>query len=43
LRPQKQIELHGVVFDGWLPCIRVLSRDEVARLQPLAGRPAPAH
>jgi arginine decarboxylase len=28
LRSQKQVELHGVVFDGWLPCIRVLREDE---------------
>jgi arginine decarboxylase len=43
LRTQKQIELHGVVFDGWLPCIRVLSNHEVECLQPLTGRAKSAH
>jgi len=35
LRSQKQVELHGVMFDGWLPCIRVLTDAEVARLKAL--------
>ncbi|WP_265583834.1 hypothetical protein [Chitinimonas koreensis] len=37
LRSQKQVELHGVVFDGWLPCIRVLTEEEAAGLRPLDG------
>ncbi|MBV1776216.1 aminotransferase class I/II-fold pyridoxal phosphate-dependent enzyme [Burkholderiaceae bacterium DAT-1] len=36
LRSQKQVELHGVVFDGWLPCIRILRDDEQQVLRPLA-------
>jgi arginine decarboxylase len=37
LRSQKQVELHGVVFDGWLPCIRVLTQSETESLRPLDG------
>lgn len=35
LRSQKQVELHGVVFDGWLPCIRVLTDADEQGLRPL--------
>jgi arginine decarboxylase len=35
LRSQKLVELHGVVFDGWLPCIRILTDAEAADLRPL--------
>ena len=35
LRSQKQVELHGVVFDGWLPGIRVLTESDTASLRPL--------
>ncbi|WP_374536516.1 aminotransferase class I/II-fold pyridoxal phosphate-dependent enzyme [Chitinimonas taiwanensis] len=35
LRSQKQVELHGVVFDGWLPCIRVLTDTDEQGLRPL--------
>jgi len=28
LRSQKRVELHGIVFDGYLPCLRVLKREE---------------
>jgi len=24
LRSQKRVELHGIVYDGYLPCLRVL-------------------
>ncbi|PHV12607.1 aminotransferase class I/II-fold pyridoxal phosphate-dependent enzyme [Chitinimonas sp. BJB300] len=35
LRSQKQVELHGVVFDGWLPCIRILTEADELGLRPL--------
>ena len=38
LRSQKQTELHGVVFDGWLPCIRVLTAEDEAGLRTLDGK-----
>ncbi|MGB5079665.1 MAG: aminotransferase class I/II-fold pyridoxal phosphate-dependent enzyme [Burkholderiales bacterium] len=28
LRSQKRVELHGIVFDGYLPCLRVLKPEE---------------
>ncbi|WP_269533119.1 aminotransferase class V-fold PLP-dependent enzyme [Chitinimonas sp. BJYL2] len=37
LRSQKQVELHGVVFDGWLPCMRVLTAADEQGLRPLDG------
>jgi arginine decarboxylase len=36
LRSQKRVELHGIVYDGYLPCIRVLKHDEERSLAPLA-------
>ncbi|MFC4161487.1 aminotransferase class I/II-fold pyridoxal phosphate-dependent enzyme [Chitinimonas lacunae] len=38
LRSQKQVELHGVVYDGWLPCIRMLTEAEAGQLLPLDER-----
>jgi arginine decarboxylase len=35
LRSQKRVELHGVVYDGYLPCIRVLTSQEETALQRL--------
>ena len=28
LRAQRRTELHGIVYDGYLPCVRVLKADE---------------
>lgn len=28
LRSQKRVELHGIVYDGYLPCLRVLKPAE---------------
>jgi arginine decarboxylase len=28
LRAQKRVELHGIVYDGYLPCLRVLKPAE---------------
>jgi len=36
LRSQKRIEMHGIVYDGYLPCLRVLTTDEARTLKPLA-------
>lgn len=36
LRSQKRIELHGIVYDGYLPCLRILTEAEAAALAPLA-------
>lgn len=35
LRSQKRIELHGIVYDGYLPCLRILTEAEAATLVPL--------
>jgi arginine decarboxylase len=35
LRLQKRIELHGVVFDGYVPCLRVVKPEEAAKLKAL--------
>ena len=54
LRSQKRMELHGIVYDGYLPCVRVLEARRGARAQadrltgPIAfactgGRPSPPH
>jgi arginine decarboxylase len=47
LRSQKRVELHGIVYDGYLPCVRVLTAQEekaLTRLEPrklkVAGQPA---
>jgi len=42
LRVHGTVELHGVVFQGYLPAIRVLRRDEQERLCADRGRTAPA-
>jgi arginine decarboxylase len=33
LRSQKRMELHGVVYDGYLPCLRVLKQGEERSLR----------
>src|SRR5690349_15410591 len=33
LRSQKRVELHGIVYDGYLPCLRVLKSSEERGLQ----------
>jgi arginine decarboxylase len=40
LRVNAKVELHGVVFEGYLPAIRVLTGDEQARLSAEFARPA---
>lgn len=37
MRSQKRVELHGIVYDGYLPCIRVLTRNEEAALPTIAA------
>lgn len=37
LRVQNKVELHGVVYQGYVPSIRVLNADEQARLAPMAA------
>ena len=36
LRSQKRIEMHGIVHDGYLPCIRLLTAEEEKDLKRLA-------
>ena len=36
LRSQKHVELHGLVYDGYLPCLRLLTSAEEKRLKKLA-------
>ncbi|MEK6734950.1 MAG: aminotransferase class I/II-fold pyridoxal phosphate-dependent enzyme [Pseudomonadota bacterium] len=36
LRSQKRIEVHGIVYDGYLPCLRVLTTAEEKSLKRLA-------
>ncbi|HET6756253.1 MAG TPA: ornithine decarboxylase [Burkholderiales bacterium] len=38
LRSQKRVELHGIVYDGYLPCLRVLTAKEERTLKPLGER-----
>jgi len=35
LRSQKRMEMHGVVYEGYQPCVRVLSAQEEQKLRPL--------
>ncbi|MEX2198875.1 MAG: aminotransferase class I/II-fold pyridoxal phosphate-dependent enzyme [Burkholderiales bacterium] len=35
LRSQKRMEIHGVVYEGYQPCVRVLRDDEAKGLRPL--------
>src|SRR5690606_36424092 len=35
LRAQRRTELHGIVYDGYLPCVRVLAPGEERRLKRL--------
>jgi arginine decarboxylase len=37
LRSQKRVEVHGVVYDGYLPCLRVLSVSEERGLRRMQG------
>jgi arginine decarboxylase len=36
LRSQNRVELHGIVYDGYLPCLRVLKASEERGLRPVA-------
>lgn len=38
MRSHKRTDMHGVVFDGYVPCLRVLTTDEEATLRPLSER-----
>jgi len=42
LRSQKRVELHGIVYDGYLPCLRVLKPAEERGLPPHRLRAAGA-
>jgi arginine decarboxylase len=35
LRSQKRVELHGIVYDGYLPCLRLLTATEEKGLKKL--------
>lgn len=35
LRSQKHVEVHGIVYDGYLPCLRLLTADEERNLRKL--------
>ena len=35
LRSQKRMEMHGVVYEGYQPCVRVLTAVEEKKLRPL--------
>jgi arginine decarboxylase len=37
LRSHKRVELHGIVYDGYLPCVRVLSPSDEKGLKRLKG------
>jgi len=43
LRSQKRVELHGIVHEGYLPCIRVLTAAEEKRLKRLTQATKPPH
>ncbi|MBY0577464.1 MAG: aminotransferase class I/II-fold pyridoxal phosphate-dependent enzyme [Burkholderiales bacterium] len=34
LRSQKTVELHGILYDGYLPCLRILKHEEESALKP---------
>ena len=36
LRSPKKIEMHGILYEGYLPCVRVLQAAEESALRPLA-------
>jgi arginine decarboxylase len=38
LHSTKRMEMHGIVHEGYLPCIRVLKREEEAGLSPIGSR-----
>jgi arginine decarboxylase len=35
LRSQKRVEVHGIVYDGYLPCLRLLTLPEEKGLKKL--------
>ncbi len=35
LRSPKKIEMHGILYEGYLPCVRVLQATEESGLRPL--------
>jgi len=35
LRSQRRVEMHGIVYDGYLPCVRVLTANEERKLRRL--------
>jgi arginine decarboxylase len=35
LRSQKRMELHGIVYEGYAPCVRVLKAAEEKSLRPI--------
>ena len=35
LRSQKRVEVHGIVYDGYLPCLRLLTATEEKGLKKL--------
>jgi arginine decarboxylase len=35
LRSQKRMEMHGVVYEGYQPCVRVLTEAEEGKLRRL--------
>jgi arginine decarboxylase len=35
MRSHKRVELHGIVYDGYLPCVRVLSSTDEKGLKRL--------
>jgi arginine decarboxylase len=35
LRSHKRVELHGIVYDGYLPCVRVLTAADEKGLKKL--------
>ena len=36
LRSQKRVEMHGIVYDGYLPCLRLLTAVEEKGLKKLS-------
>jgi arginine decarboxylase len=36
LRSQKRVEMHGIVYDGYLPCLRLLTSEEEKGLKKLS-------
>lgn len=42
LHSQKKVELHGILYDGYLPCLRVLKDSEARALKPASSFMGPA-